>query len=53
MQKVSAICMSYCMRRNHGVRNNITTILAVIASVPVLGQAVPCQLFEKDGLGTG
>jgi hypothetical protein len=53
MQKVSAVCMSYCMRRNHGVKSNITIFLAVIASVPALGQVVPCQLFGRDGLGTG
>jgi hypothetical protein len=53
MQKVSAVCMSYCMKRNHGVRSNITTILVVIVSVLALGQAVPCQLFGRDGLGTG
>jgi hypothetical protein len=49
MPKVSAIFTSYYMRRNPGVKNNIITILAVIASVLDLGQAVPCQLFEKDG----
>jgi hypothetical protein len=34
------------------VKSNIITILAVIASVPALGQAVPCQLFKRDGPGT-
>jgi hypothetical protein len=53
MQKVSAICMSYYMKRNHGVKSNIITILAVIASVPALGQAVPYQLFGRDGPETG
>jgi hypothetical protein len=53
MQKVSAVCMSYYMRRNHGVKSNIITILAVTASLPALGQAVPCQLFERDGSKTG
>jgi hypothetical protein len=53
MQKVSAVCMSYYMRRNPRVKSNIITILAVIASVPTLGQAVPCQLFGRDGPGTG
>jgi hypothetical protein len=52
-KKASAVCMSYYMRRNHGVKSNIITILAVIASVPALGQAVPCQLFGRDGPGTG
>jgi hypothetical protein len=41
------------MRRNPGVKSNIITILAVTASVLVLGQAVPCRLFGRDGLGTG
>jgi hypothetical protein len=45
--KVSAIFTSYYMRRNPGVKSNIITILAVIASVLALGQAVSCQLFEK------
>jgi hypothetical protein len=53
MQKVSAICMSYYMRRNPGVKSNIITILAAIASVLDLGQAVPCQPFERDGPETG
>jgi hypothetical protein len=53
MQKVSAICMSYYMRRNPRVKSNIITFLAVIASVLALGQAVPCQLFERDGPETG
>jgi hypothetical protein len=45
--------MSYYMRRNPGVKNNIITILAAIASVLDLGQAALCQHFEKDGLETG
>jgi hypothetical protein len=49
MQKVSAIFTSYYMRRNPGVKSNIITILAVIASVLALGQVVPCQLFGRDG----
>jgi hypothetical protein len=53
MQKVFAICMSYYMRRNPGVNNNIITILAAIALVLDLGQAAPCQHFERDGLETG
>jgi hypothetical protein len=53
MQKVSVVCMSYYMRRNPRVKSNIITILAVIASVPALGQVVPCQLFGRDGPGTG
>jgi hypothetical protein len=53
MQKVSTICTSYYMRRNPRVKSNIITILAVIASVLALGQAVLCQLFERDGPETG
>jgi hypothetical protein len=45
--------MSYYMRRNLGVRNNIITILAAIASLLDLGQVVPCQPFERDGPETG
>jgi hypothetical protein len=40
-------------RRNPGVKSNIITILAVIASVLALGQAVLCRLFGRDGPGTG
>jgi hypothetical protein len=49
MKKVSAICMNYYMRRNLGVKSNIITILAIIALVLDLGQAVLCQPFERDG----
>jgi hypothetical protein len=48
-----SFCMSCYMRRNPGVKNNIITILAAIASVLDLGQAVPCQPFERDGPETG
>jgi hypothetical protein len=41
------------MRRNPRVKNNIITILAAIASVLDLGQAVSCQPFERDGPETG
>jgi hypothetical protein len=41
------------MRQNPGAKSSITTILAATASGPGLGQAVPCQPFEKDGLATG
>jgi hypothetical protein len=41
------------MRRNPRVKSNITTILAAIASVLALGQAVLCQLFGRDGPETG
>jgi hypothetical protein len=37
------------MRRNPGVKSNIITILVVIALVLALGQAVSCELFERDG----
>jgi hypothetical protein len=37
------------MIRNPGAKSNIITILAVIASVLALGQAVPYQLFGRDG----
>jgi hypothetical protein len=47
MQKVSAICTSYYMRRNPGAKSNIITILAVTASVPALGQAGPVPTFRK------
>jgi hypothetical protein len=49
MQKVSAIYTNYYMRRNTRAKNNIITILAVIASVLALGQVVPCQPFGRDG----
>jgi hypothetical protein len=45
--------MSYCMRQNPGVKSSITTILAATASAPGLGQAVPCQPFERGGPATG
>jgi hypothetical protein len=37
------------MRRNPRAKSNIITILAAIASVLALGQAVTCQLFGRDG----
>jgi hypothetical protein len=49
MQKVSEIYTNYYMRQNPGVKNNIITILAVIASMLALGQVVPCQPFGRDG----
>jgi hypothetical protein len=51
MQKDSAVCMNCYMRRSLGVKNNITTILAAIASSLALAQAAPCQPSKKDGLG--
>jgi hypothetical protein len=53
MQKVSAIYTNYYMRQNPRVKNNIITILAVIASVLALGQVAPCQPFGRDGPETG
>jgi hypothetical protein len=41
------------MRQNPGVRSNIIIILVAIASVPALGQAVPCQPSGRDGPGNG
>jgi hypothetical protein len=51
--KVSATYMSYCTRQNPGVKNNITTTSAATASAPGLGQAAPCQPFERGGPTTG
>jgi hypothetical protein len=53
MQKASAAYMIYCMRQNPGVKSGITTILAATASAPGLGQAAPCQPFERGGPATG
>jgi hypothetical protein len=39
MQKVSAVCTNCYMRRSLGVKSSIITILAAIASLPVLAQA--------------
>jgi hypothetical protein len=41
------------MRQSLEAKSSIITILVAIASVPALGQAVPCQLFGRDGPGTG
>ena len=50
MQKVSAICTNYYMRRNPRVKSNIITILAVIASVLALGLAC-LLLFSLSACG--
>jgi hypothetical protein len=42
MQKVSVVCMNSYMRRNLGAKSNAIIILAAIASLLALGQAVPC-----------
>jgi hypothetical protein len=49
MQKVSAVCTNYYMRRNPGAKSNTITILAAIASLLALGQAASCRLFGRDG----
>ncbi len=48
-----ATCREMGNAKNPWVKSNTITILAVTASVPALGQAAPCQLFERDGPGTG
>jgi hypothetical protein len=53
VQKVSAVCTSFYMRRSPGVRSNIIAILAATASLPVQAQAAQCQPFERGGLETG
>jgi hypothetical protein len=47
--KISAVCMNCYMRRSPGVKNNIITISAAIASLPVLAQALEYRLFGRDG----
>jgi hypothetical protein len=39
------------MRRSPGVKNNIITILGVIASLLALAQATQCQRFGRGGPG--
>jgi hypothetical protein len=53
MQKVSAVCTNYYMRRNPGVKSNTIITLAAIASLLALGRAAPCRLFGRDGLEIG
>jgi hypothetical protein len=53
VQKVSAVCMNFYMRRSPRVNSSIITILVAIASLLVLAQAAQCQLFGRDGPGTG
>jgi hypothetical protein len=53
MQKVSAVCTNFYIRRSPGVKISIITILAAIASLLALGQAAPCQPFGRDGPETG
>jgi hypothetical protein len=53
VQKVSAVCTNFYMRRSPGVKSSIITILAAIASLLAVGQAAPCQPFGKDGPETG
>jgi hypothetical protein len=49
VQKVSAVCTNFYMRRSPGVKSSIITILVAIASLLALGQSAPCQPFERDG----
>jgi hypothetical protein len=53
MQKVSAVCMNFYMRRSPRVKSSIITILVAIASLLILAQAAQCRLFGRDGPGTG
>jgi hypothetical protein len=53
VQNVFAACMNFRMRRSPRVRNNIITILVVMASLLVLAQATQCQLFGRGGPGPG
>jgi hypothetical protein len=53
MQKVSAVCMNFYMRRSPRVKSSIITILAVIASSLIQAQAAQCQPFRRGGLETG
>jgi hypothetical protein len=53
MQKVSATCTNFYMRRSPGVKSSITTTLVAIASLLALGQAALCQPFGRDGPETG
>jgi hypothetical protein len=53
VQKVSAVCMNFYMRRSPRVKSSIITILVAITSLLVLAQAAQCQLFGRDGARTG
>jgi hypothetical protein len=53
MLKVSVACTNFCMRLSPRVKSSITTTLAVMASLPALGQAALCQLSGSDGPGIG
>ena len=53
VQKVSAVCTNFYMRRSPGVRSSITTILVATASLLVQAQAAQCQPFGRGGLETG
>jgi hypothetical protein len=53
MQKVSAACTNFHMRRNPGVRNSIITTLVATALLLAQAQAAWCQPFGRDGLETG
>jgi hypothetical protein len=53
VQKVSAVCMNFCMRKSPRVRRSITTILVATASLLVQAEAAHCQPFGRGGLETG
>jgi hypothetical protein len=53
MQKASAACTNFYMRRSPRVKSSITTTLVAIASLLALDQAAPCQPFRRDGPETG
>jgi hypothetical protein len=53
MQKASAACTNYYTRQNPRVKSSIIIILAAIALLLVLAQAVQCRPFRKDGQGIG
>jgi hypothetical protein len=53
VQKVSAACTNFRMRRSPRIKNSIITILVAIASLLVLAHAAQCQLFGRDGPKTG
>jgi hypothetical protein len=53
VQKVSAVCTNFYMRQSPRVKSSIIIILVAIASLLVLAQVAQCQLFGRDGPGTG
>jgi hypothetical protein len=53
VQKVSAVCTNFYMRRSPEVRSSIIAILVATTSLLVQAQAAQYQLFGKGGLETG